>query len=120
MSLHDRISRQRLKYIISSYQLDGHQSHQVSNFLEELQSRYPLPLIELAVVETLVDQWVSVPLVRGMAFFAKAHAKLKAWETQPIISTITPAQFRHITSLDPTPVFGTTDLPPPRRIVHPS
>jgi hypothetical protein len=120
MSLKDKISRQRVKYIVSSYQLEGRDRPQVDLLLKELLDHYPMPLIELALVETLVDQWLSVPPVRGMEFFSRAQKKLKTWETKPIISTITPAQFRQITALDPSPVFGTTDLPPPRRIVHPS
>jgi hypothetical protein len=119
MELREQLNRQRVKYIVSSYQLEGGESSQVNAYLEEFFQTYPTPLIELALVETLVDYWVTVPLVRGLEFFHQTHEKLKTWENQPIVSTITPNQFQHITGLDPAPVFGSTELPPSRPIVHP-
>jgi hypothetical protein len=119
MELREQIDQQRVKYIVSSYQLDESDSAQVSLYLEELFECYPSALIELALVETLVDHWLSVPMVRGLIFFAKAHTKLKTWENQPIVSTVTPDQFQQITGLDPTPVFGSADRPSNRPIVSP-
>ncbi|MDX2215381.1 MAG: hypothetical protein SFY66_19110 [Oculatellaceae cyanobacterium bins.114] len=120
MDIQEEINRQRIKHIISSYQLGGSEADQMELYLNELVENYPMPLIELALVETLVDHWLTVPLLRGRDFFSQAHDKLKDWESQPIISTITPEQFQQITGLDPSPVFGSTEKPPTRPIVHPS
>ncbi len=138
MELQERLSRQRVKHIISSYRLDGtdmSRSHDYTDtgrvhddtdtgrfhdYLENLLHQYPAPLIELALTETLVDHWSSVSLVRGVKFLTEAHDKLKAWEHHSIVSTITPEQFQQITNLDPGPVFGTDEVPAPRSIVHPS
>jgi hypothetical protein len=120
MELREKLSQQRVKHIIHSYQLAGHETSQVDGYVEEWFQTYPTPLIELAVVETLVDLWLTVPLVRGVAFMSLAHSKLKDWENQPITSTITPDQFQQITGLDPSPIFGSAEFPPPRPIMHPS
>lgn len=120
MEIQEQINRQRVKHIISSYQLGGNEVSQVDTYLEELLQIYPAPLIELALIETLVDHWLDVPLEKGVKFLTQTHDKLKAWESQPIVSTITPEQFQQITGLDPSPVFGSTELPPTRPIVHPS
>jgi hypothetical protein len=120
MELQERLSQQRVKHIVSSYQLDGTDINRFTVYLEDLLQHYPTPLIELALTETLVDSWSTVPLVRGVEFLIQAHDKLKVWEHQPIVSTITPEQFQQITNLDPGPVFGTDEVPPSRSIVHPS
>lgn len=106
MSIRDQIDRQRVKHIVSSYQLAGQDEMQFAACLDALMYSYPLPLVELALVETLVDGWAAVPLVRGLAFLKQVHSKLKTWETGSIASTITPAQFQQITGLDPSPIFG--------------
>lgn len=120
MKIREQLNRQRVKHIVSSYQLGGSEANCFDSYLNELLQIYPYPLIELALVETLIDQWLSVPLTRGVEFLAQTHNKLKAWENQPIISTITPEQFQHIAGLDPSPIFGTAELPPTCSIVHPS
>jgi hypothetical protein len=120
MEFQEQLSQQRVKHIINSYQLAGNEGSQVDSYIEELFQTYPTPLIELALVETLVDLWVTVPLVRGLAFISLAQKKLQLWEHQPITSTITPAQFQQITGLDPAPIFGSAEFPPPRRIMRPS
>jgi len=112
MSMREQISRQRVKHIVSSYRLEGQEVSQFETCLDALLHSYPLPLIELALVETLVDGWASVPLVRGLAFLKQTHCKLKAWETQPIASTLTPTQFQQITGLDPSPIFGSSTPSP--------
>jgi hypothetical protein len=119
MEMWEQVSRQRVKHIISSYKLDGDEINQFDAYLEELVQIYPRPLVELALVETLIDHWLSVPLLRGVAFLTQAHDKLKAWENQPIVSTITPEQFQQISGLDPTPIFGSAELPPTCPIVRP-
>lgn len=120
MEIWEKLSRQRVKHIVSSYQLDGDEVNPFDSYLEELLQIYPCPLIELALVETLIDHWLSVPLVRGITFLTQTHNTLKAWESQPIVSTITPEQFQQIAGLDPTPIFGSAELPPACKIVRPS
>lgn len=120
MEIWQQLSQQRVKHIVSSYDLGGNEVTQFNSYLEELLGIYPCPLIELALVETLIDNWLSVPLVRGIEFLTQTHNKLKSWETQPIVSTITPEQFQQISGLDPTPVFGSAEIPPPSPIVRPS
>ncbi|GAB4381613.1 MAG: hypothetical protein Kow00121_40560 [Elainellaceae cyanobacterium] len=120
MEIWQQLSRQRVKHIVSSYQLDGDQAKQFDAYLEELFEIHPSPLIELALVETLIDHWLSVPLLRGIEFLTQAHDKLKTWENQPIVSTITPEQFQQISGLDPTPIFGSAEIPPACPIVRPS
>lgn len=120
MDLQQELKQQRVKHIISSYELDGEAGEAFQTYLSELLQLYPASLIELALTETLVDGWAAVPMVRGTEFLKRAYAKLKQWETQPIVSTVTPEQFQHVTGLDPTPVFGSAEVPPPRSIVQPS
>ncbi|MGF1537293.1 MAG: hypothetical protein ACFB4J_12545 [Elainellaceae cyanobacterium] len=72
---------------------------------------YPLPLIELSLVETIVENWLSVPFCRGTDFLVRAHNRLQYWEVQPIVTTITSVQFGSITGLDPSPVFGAEQMP---------
>lgn len=120
MEIWQQLSRQRVKHIVSSYQLGGSETNPFDAYLEELLEIYSCPLIELALIETLIDNWLSIPLVRGIEFLTQAHNKLKAWETQPIISTITPDQFQQISGLDPTPIFGSAEVPPACPIVRPS
>jgi hypothetical protein len=119
MEIWQQLSRQRIKHIVSSYQLAGDEVNQFDAYLEDLMVRYPFPLIELALVETLIDNWLSVPLTRGISFLSQAHDKLKTWDTQPIVSTITPEQFQQIAGLDPTPIFGSAEIPPACPIVRP-
>lgn len=120
MDIQDEVSQQRVKHIVDSYHLDGDEVQQCLTYLEDLFEYYPPPLIELALIETLVDNWLSVPLPKGVAFFSQAHEKLKSWEHQPILSTLTPDQFQQISGLDPAPVFGTEEFPPNLSIVRPS
>ncbi|MBD1911817.1 MULTISPECIES: hypothetical protein [unclassified Leptolyngbya] len=120
MNIRAELNRQRVKHIVSSYQLDGDESVSFGSALDELLSRYPHGLIELALVETLLDVWITVPLVRGMSFLKQVQQKLRVWEEQPICSTLTPAQFSQITGLDPSPIFGSGELPPSCPIQAPS
>ena len=119
MEIREQLNRQRVKYIVSSYQLGGSEGNGFNLYLEELMQNYPQPLIELALVETLIDQWLTVPLLRGIEFLIQTHSKLKTWENCPIVSTITPAQFQQLVGLDPTPIFGSAELPPVSPILHP-
>ncbi|GAB4132838.1 MAG: hypothetical protein Fur0046_02980 [Cyanobacteria bacterium J069] len=106
----EHVNQQRVKHIVKIYALDSIEAKDFHTCLEALLSLYPAPLIELALVETLVDGWAAVPMPRGLAFMAQVRDRLRYWETQreldPIISTLTPQQFHHITGLDPAPIFG--------------
>lgn len=119
MEIREQVNRQRVKHIVSSYHLGGDETNRFDLYLDELLQVYPRPLIELALIETLIDHWLAMPLVRGIEFLGRTHDKLKLWENQPIVSTITPEQFEQIAGLDPTPVFGSTELPPACPIVRP-
>ncbi|GAB4478537.1 MAG: hypothetical protein OHK0037_40570 [Elainellaceae cyanobacterium] len=122
----EHVNQQRVKHILKLYALDGDETKDVQTCLEALFQLYPSPLIELALVETLVDVWAAVPMPRGLAFMSRVRDRLRRWEaqwetqweTEPLLSTITPQQFHHITGLDPAPIFGqslepqTSDRPP--------
>ncbi|MEX0270556.1 hypothetical protein AB3R30_15540 [Leptolyngbyaceae cyanobacterium UHCC 1019] len=115
MELQEKIKRQRVQHIVTSYHLDGDaESFQAA--LDTLLAVYPMPLVELALVETLVTYWLKVPLLRGHEFLAEVGSLLKAWEhcillnedgEAQAIACVTSAQFYQITGLDPTPIFGT-------------
>ena len=108
MKLLERLNQQRVKYIVESYRLqtEAEATDLFAAYLERLLQTYPTGLIELALVETLLDGWRVIPLVRGTEFLAKVHHKLQDWEQQPFVTTITPSCFQQITGLDPLPVFG--------------
>lgn len=120
MNLAEELKQQRVKHIVSSYRLDGQEPEAFYYYLSQLLAVYPAPLIELALVESLVNNWLRFPTVRGCKFLAQAHEQLKRWEgyamTVPIelhvASTISPAQFQQITGLDPSPIFGQFEVPP--------
>jgi hypothetical protein len=118
MNLGEQLNRQRVKHIASSYRLEGENLEAFSLYLEELLQNYPTPLIELALVETLVDQWVIVPMPKGCDFLQKAHALLQFWQSNAIASTITPEQFHQISGLDPCPIFGPPERSLPNLPIH--
>ncbi|MBE9075742.1 hypothetical protein IQ241_00240 [Romeria aff. gracilis LEGE 07310] len=104
MDLQQRLSRQRIQHIVDSYSLTADPPARA--YLEALIGQYPHPLVELALAETLAQQWLTVPMVKGVSFLQRSHGRLKQWQTQPIFSAITPRQFEQITGLDARPVFG--------------
>lgn len=106
MEIWEEISRQRVKYIVDSYQLAGDDDEYFDDYLEDLLQAYPPPQIELALVETLVESWRNVPLVRGVIFLERSHEILKAWEIKSFTPKISPTHFQLITGLDATPIFG--------------
>jgi len=109
MELWEQISRQRVQYIIESYQLYGEAIDDFNDYLEDLLVAYPPPQIELAIVETIIASWLQIPLTKGMKFIEQAHDRLKYWENPANLQTsITASQFHQITGLDPTPVFGSS------------
>jgi hypothetical protein len=108
MEVWEKISRQRVKYIVDSYQLDGNDDEDFDEYLEDLLQ---------ALVEVLIESWRITPLVRGVVFLERSHELLKGWENKPIALHISPTHFRLITGLDPTPVFGNCIAQPNRSIV---
>ena len=108
IELWEQVCRQRIKYIVDCYELDSGESEQdFDDQLQELWLAYPYAQIELALVETLVSSWIQIPAIKGMCFLNQVYDRLKSWENRTnFSSSITPAQFQQITSLDPTPVFG--------------
>ncbi|QZZ19876.1 hypothetical protein J5X98_21600 [Leptothermofonsia sichuanensis E412] len=119
MELGEQLSRQRVKHIVSSYQLEGNEAETFNSSLEDLLRAYSAPLIELALVEVLVDSWLQVPMAKGCRFLTKVQEHLKAWEGQEIVSAIAPEQFQQITGLDPTPIFGPTGMPASQPPIRP-
>jgi hypothetical protein len=108
MELWEQVSRQRVLYIIESYELQGDDGGDFDDYLDELLNAYESPQIERAIVETIVASWLQLPLPKGMEFIFQTHDRLKSWEITPDLSksALTPSQFKQITGLDPTPVFG--------------
>jgi hypothetical protein len=119
MEIWEEISRQRVKYIVDSYQLDGDDDEDFYDYLEDLLQAYPPPQIELALVEILIEGWRNFPLIRGVPFLERSHNLLKSWENKTIAPNISATHFRLITGLDPTPIFG-IDLTPISRTTFPS
>ena len=107
MEFWEKVSRQRVHYIIDSYELYGDVPEDFHEYLEDLMVAYAPPQIELAIVETIVESWLQLPIIKGMKFLEHAHTHLQNWEkTSQSSAKITSAQFQQITGLDPTPVFG--------------
>ncbi len=105
MTLTEQINHQRVKYIVSSYQLDGDVPQEFEKRLSALASDYPLPWLELALAEVLVLNWLIVPMPRGIAFLQEVKGRLQLWRRSGVKNLLTPAEFQRITNLDPTPVF---------------
>ena len=72
MDLQHRIGQQRIQHIIDSYILMGEEASAFESYLGELLSQYPHGLIELALVETLVKSWLTIPMVKGVPFLTTA------------------------------------------------
>lgn len=106
MEIWEQISRQRVKYIVDSYQLDGEDEQDFDEYLEDLLQAYAPPQIELALVQSLIASWQITPLIRGVAFLEISHNLLKSWENEAVVPSLSPIHFHSITGLDPTPVFG--------------
>lgn len=109
MTTHPLISEQRIQYIVDSYSLSGSETEGFERYLTELLSQYPPGLIELALVETLVKHWLSVPMQKGVAFLVSAHRRLCQWQNAALrgtpVSILSSSEFSQITGLDPLPAF---------------
>lgn len=106
-----QLSRQRVKHIIDSYALAGDEADAFDAYLSELLDQYPHGLIELALVETLVKNWLTIPMKKGVPFLAAAHDWIKQWQLEPLPALLTPAQFEQITGLDPQLAFAALHHP---------
>lgn len=113
MELWSQVSRQRVKHIVDSYHLDGEEVAHCAGCLEDWGELFPTPAIELALVEVLLGNWLTIPMPRGKAFFDQVQALLLQWQVASVSTTLSPEQFQQITGLDPGPVFGSPELPPP-------
>ena len=106
MTLQQQIQQQRVRYIISSYQLNGEDSQFCDACLTAMLQLYPTGLIELALVETLVQNWARVPMLKGIEFFQQVEALLNQWQTSAIAVSFSPTEFQQVTGLDASPIFG--------------
>ena len=110
MEVQQRISQQRVQHIVDSYCLAEPEVEAFQSYLSELFGQYPHGLIELALVETLVKSWLTIPMQKGVPFLAAAHSRLKQWQAEPVenplTTRLTPSQFSHITGLDPESAFA--------------
>jgi len=119
MTLQQQIQQQRIKHIISSYQLDGENRESCNACLSAMLQLYPAGLIELALVETIVQSWARVPMVKGIEFFQQVETLLNRWQTNsqaplhevPAVS-FDPTEFQFVTGLDASPIFGSPSSPP--------
>lgn len=117
------ISQQRVRYIVDSYTLAGSDNEAFEDYLKQLFVQYPYGLIELALVETLIKNWLVIPMEKGIPFLTKAHEKLKQWQQSASTLSLTPNQFFQITNLDPQLAFDViaeTDYPAPQPVADPA
>lgn len=109
MEIQQRISQQRIRHIVDSYRLIGTDNSEADSFdayINDLLHKYPQGLIELALVETLVQSWLSIPMEKGVAFLIAAHSCIKQWQSASTAITLTPSQFSQITGLDAQLTFS--------------
>jgi hypothetical protein len=104
------IQQQRLQHIVASYTLAGNAGEQFDQELLALLDSYPGELVELALAEVLVENWLRYPLPRGMVFLHLVQNRLADWQADATVSTfLTPSQFEQVAGLTPR---GFTDGPP--------
>ncbi|MEM8503417.1 MAG: hypothetical protein AAF716_09720 [Cyanobacteria bacterium P01_D01_bin.1] len=109
-NLQQRINQQRVQHIVDSYLLASSEPKAFETYLRELLHQYPHGLIELALVDTLIKSWLTIPMQKGVPFLAIAHQQIKQWQIEQQQSTqtisLTRSQFRQITGLDPNSAFA--------------
>jgi hypothetical protein len=107
--IQQRIAHQRIQHIVDSYSLADDPADAFASYLSELIKQYPPGLIELALVQTLVKNWLRVPMKKGVSFLLATQDQLNQWQLQAketrLQSSLTPSQFEQITGLDPTGAF---------------
>ncbi|MCG9886460.1 MAG: hypothetical protein MH825_12995 [Cyanobacteria bacterium] len=96
--------RRRPWHIVDSYRLFGEEGDDCRPLLQAWLETMPPPLVELALVETLVAAWRTLPLPRGRVFVRQAQDWLEDWLAGRRVISIQPGQFRAVTGLDPEPV----------------
>ena len=74
--------------------------------------------MEFALVETLIKNWLTIPMPKGIDFLNTAHEQLKAWQQDrhqqiSIVLGITPSQFSQITGLEAQTAFDALAMPEP-------
>lgn len=117
MEVQQRIGQQRVQHIVDSYLLAGTENPDgFNNYLDDLLVQYPHGLIELALIETLIENWLRVPMQKGVPFLTSAHKRLKQWQSastaeRSLHSQLTPSQFSQITGLDAQVAFAALDCP---------
>ncbi len=122
MEIQQRISQQRVRHIIDSYMLKGtvDETDAFDAYVNTLLSQYPQGLVELALVETLVKNWLTIPMEKGVAFLAATHDCIQQWQSAPEPVTVTPSQFSQITGLDAHVTFSTLTEPAERPTASPT
>jgi hypothetical protein len=99
-AIQQRLEYQRIFYIVDSYSLDGDDTPTFRAKLDQLLLKYPAAQIEFAMVETLVQNWATIPLPRGQVFLGEVIQLLSNWEiTTGILSAVPPSEFEQITGL---------------------
>ena len=113
MDIQQRVSHQRVRHIIDNYMLMGSpdEADGFDAYVSELLSQYPHGLIEIALVETLAKNWLTIPMKKGIDFLSAAHERIKQCQSNATEVNLTPSQFSQITGLDPQLAFcALTDL----------
>ena len=96
------MQQQRLQHIVDSYSLAGENVPPFVTRLNRLQEGYPWFLVELALVEILVQNWLRYPMPRGLPFLEQVDARLQTWQAaSKVPEFLTPKQFEQITGLAP-------------------
>ncbi len=98
MDIQERITRQRVKHIVDSYQLDGEDVDAFADYLTKLLETYPQSLIEIALTEGIVKGWSEIPMQKGMPFIQAVHERLRSWQYEPESSSQLPS----VCNLPPT------------------
>ena len=107
METQQRISQQRVRHIIDSYMLRGTDDTDAFDaYVNTLLHQYPQGLIELALVEILAKNWLTIPMEKGIAFLIEAHGRIQQWQSTAEPITITPSHFSQITGLDAHVAFS--------------
>jgi hypothetical protein len=101
--------QQRIDIIVTSYNLAGYDTSAFEEHLHTLMGQVPLLLLELAMVEIVVRQWLKVPFERGVLFLERTYHLLALWQQGQFDSALTPFHFEMVTGLDPTPTFARLD-----------
>ncbi len=101
--------QKRIQFIVTSYNLAGYDAQAFETGLRTLMGQVPLLLLELAIAETLVHQWLKVPFERGVLFLERTRHLLMLWQKGQFDCHLTPFHFEMVTGLDPTPTFERLD-----------